>query len=208
MRGPGTGIEGGGGAAARAAGALGYAAPAGGGGDDDGGGATGAATTSTASTGSGGGSTGSMSTGAGGATTGAGGGSTGSTSTATGTTGSGMGTPCTGSVCDLHFAGTGFAEHDGQTLHAGLVEQGVMGLAWEGSAVVQNGSFTIDGPGALKKGVGYLLNYYADVNGNQACEPTPTDHVWRTSLSPVSDHVFLVATHDAPMSNLGCSGFP
>lgn len=174
-------------------------------GDDDGGGGQGATTsggTGGAGTGTGGGAT----TGTGGAgTTGSGGGGTGGGTTTS--TGSSMGTPCSGNTCDLTVIGQGFTPHDGMMVYAGIVPQGGQDFDWSASAEVTGGAFTLQGPGALQKGAQYFLNYYVDVNGNGACDITPTDHVWRMSLPAVQENLTITLVHSEDFSNIGCGGF-
>jgi hypothetical protein len=176
-------------------------------GDDDGGGGQGAAT-SGGTGGAGGGTGGGGTTGTGGAgTTGSGGDPTGTGGGTTASTGTSMGSPCSGSTCDLTVIGQGFSAHDGMMVYAGIVPQGGQDFDWMGSAEVAGGAFTLQGPGALQKGALYNLNYYVDVNGNGACDATPTDHVWRTSLPPAQENLTITLVHSENFSNLGCGGF-
>lgn len=174
------------------------------GGDDDGGGSGqgGAAGGPMTVTGAGGGATTTGGGGAGGtATGGAGAGGTPSMGTF-------MGMACSGNTCDLTLVGQGFSAHDGMTIHAGIVPQGSQdGFTWQSSAMIAGGSFTMDGPGALTKGTVYNLHYYVDINANGSCDATPTDHVWRTSLPPIQEHLTATLVHDTNFVNLGCGNF-
>lgn len=183
-------------------GALGAAC----GGDDDGGGGSGqggAAGGPMTVTGAGGGTT--TTTGGGGA------GGTGSGGAGAGgapSMGTFMGMACNGNTCDLTLVGQGFSAHDGMTIHAGIVPQGSQdGFTWQSSATVAGGSFMMDAPGALTKGTVYNLHYYVDINGNGSCDATPTDHVWRTSLPPIQEHLTATLVHDTNFVNLGCGNF-
>ncbi|HZF49378.1 MAG TPA: hypothetical protein VE093_12055 [Polyangiaceae bacterium] len=161
-------------------------------------GAGGATTTASASggMGSGGGAT----TGTGGA--GGGGGGSG------GSTGTFMGAPCAGDKCDVTLNGLDFTPDNGLMVHAGIVPQGSnKGFIWEDAATVANGTFTVQGVAVLTKGVGYFLNFYVDKNQNGACDSTPTDNVYRISISPVQGHVVADVTRDKNLSNIGCGGF-
>lgn len=155
------------------------------------------------------GSTASTSTSSGSAASGSGSASSGSSSgsSASSSGSGGMSTPCVGPKCDVTVVGTAFDEHNGQTVHVGFVKQGGKTFDFQGSAVVQNGTFTISGMQVLTKGAAYYMNYYADVNKNGMCDQTPTDHVWRASLAPVSQNLVIPVMHDQNYSNLGCGGF-
>jgi hypothetical protein len=116
--------------------------------------------------------------------------------------------PCNGQTCDLTFRGSGFGAFDGKTVHFGLVVQGQMGLDYESSVVIAGGSFSTMNAGVLDKGTSYFLNYYVDVNDNQACEQNPTDLVARLPLGPIQEHLDVEVTAETNPSNLGCAGFP
>jgi hypothetical protein len=183
-------------------------------GDETGGGSTATSASSATGSGTGGagggttGSGGSVTTGSGsggGSTTGSGGGGSGGGTAAS--TGTFMTSPCTGNACDITFIGMGFSQHDGQTLHAGVVPQGSSGFDWEDSQTVMGGAFSMQGTAVLTKGQAYFLNYYADVNQNGICEPNQGDHIWRLQISQVQDNVIVTVPHDVNFSNLGCGGF-
>jgi len=131
----------------------------------------------------------------------------GSTSTTT-STGTSMGSPCTGTTCDITVVGAGFNVDEGKTIYAGIVPQGGKGQDWSASDMITAGAFTMQGMGALKKGQAYNLNYYVDLNGNNACDPTPTDEVWRLSIPPVQEHLTITLPYNTSFSNIGCGGFP
>jgi hypothetical protein len=187
-----------------ARGSLALAVLLGGCGDDDGGES---ATTGAAQGGVGG----DASAGAGGVAASGGGPAGGAGGAAGGTGGTGgMVTvlPCSAAACDVTLSGTGFAVHDGKTLYWGLVEQGQAGLVYETSEVIAGGAFSSTGVAVVEKGKSYFLNYFVDKNGNQACDITPEDDVWRISLSNVQGSIELDVSFASGMSNLGCGGFP
>jgi hypothetical protein len=99
--------------------------------------------------------------------------------------------------------------HNGQVLHANVSQQGVAkgAAVWQDQTTIAGGSFTLTATGILKKGTQYFLNYYVDVNGNGACDVTPTDDVWRLPIPPVSDSLVITVTYNTNFANLGCSGF-
>ncbi len=176
-------------------------------------GAGGATTTASASGGMGGGGGATTGTGgaggSGGATTGTGGGGgVGGSGGSGGSTGTFMGAPCAGDKCDITLNGLDFTPDNGLMVHAGIVPQGSnKGFIWEDAATVANGTFTVQGVAVLTKGVGYFLNFYVDKNQNGACDSTPTDNVYRISISPVQGHVVADVTRDQNLSNIGCGGF-
>jgi len=174
-------------------------------------GAGGATTTASASGGMGSGGGATTGTGgaggSGGATTGSGGAGGGGGGSG-GSTGTFMGAPCAGDKCDVTLNGLDFTPDNGLMVHAGIVPQGSnKGFIWEDAATVANGTFTVQGVAVLTKGVGYFLNFYVDKNQNGACDSTPTDNVYRISISPVQGHVVADVTRDKNLSNIGCGGF-
>ncbi len=117
-------------------------------------------------------------------------------------------TPCDSSTCDLTVTGTGFGELDGKTVYVGLQRQGQAGLEFQDSAVIAAGGFTVSGQGVLQKNLPYFLNYFVDLNENQACEITPDDAVWRLDIGAAQGHLDVALSYHEGFANLGCSGFP
>jgi hypothetical protein len=161
--------------------------------------------TTTTSTSASGGTGGSATGGAGGAASGGGGAAGGMSGTGGGITTS----PCNGNTCDLTMVGTNFDAFNGMAFFYGLQQQGQMGLVYETSFDISGGGFSSAGTGVLQKGVSYNLGYFVDINGNMACDLTPTDAVWRVQVANVQSNLTVtVGGNDTNTSNLGCSGFP
>jgi len=53
-----------------------------------------------------------------------------------------------------------------------------------------------------------FLNYFVDLNENQACEITPDDAVWRLDIGAAQGHLDVALSYHEGFANLGCSGFP
>lgn len=82
------------------------------------------------------------------------------------------GKPCTtGGFFDLTVKGSGFSSFEERTSSVALVEDGCT-VAAQNSGMVAVGSFGIPFKGALKEGRPYRIDYFIDVDGNGACDPT------------------------------------
>ena len=91
----------------------------------------------------------------------------------------------------------GMGPHIGQDLylrvwHAGT---GVEVARIEIEPVLQS-NFTVPLPDILIIGERYYVDFWADVNGNDAYDAPPTDHAWRRTIGPVAGDVTLSFTHD------------
>lgn len=116
-------------------------------------------------------------------------------------------TPAT--MYDLTFSGTAFLPHAGQTLKVVVLEQSGDAVAAEDQATVAaDGSFSFTWPAVLKGGVAYEVTYYADLNGNGACDAPPTDHGWQKDIEAVSADVTLTVTHNTDFAADVCTHFP
>jgi hypothetical protein len=80
----------------------------------------------------------------------------------------------------LSIVGSGFDNHNGQTLRFVLLEDGAPKV--RGQVTIQGSGFALGWHDVLQKGKKYAVSYYADKNGNGACDAAPTDHVWHEDL--------------------------
>jgi hypothetical protein len=169
--------------------ALGIVAMGVGCGDDTQAGATASTTSSASVSGSGGagaGGSGGTGTGGGGGMGGAGG------SGGMGTGGSGAGG--TGGAGGQNFAftmsGTGYIPLAGVMMFVTAVASGDGTTIPIGSATIANdGMFVVTGE--VLGGDEYTVGWYADINGNQACDAVPTDLVWAQDIPVVIEEVVL-----------------
>jgi hypothetical protein len=111
-----------------------------------------------------------------------------------------------GALLGLFFNGTGFAPHNGQTLHAAVVEEDSGNIVKTDSQVVTDGKFSFDWD-VLEMGKTYRIDYYADLNGNGKCDAPPTDHVWRESIPAVTGDVTDDVTHSIDFTVAACDSF-
>jgi hypothetical protein len=103
---------------------------------------------------------------------------------------------------DLQFNGTGFNPHNGQNLYV-QVRDAADAVVADDMVNVSNGTFTFTFTGV--SAAGGVIDYYADVNGDNACtnagEP---DHVWREDI-PANNVLDVV--HNTDFSQIACDGF-
>jgi hypothetical protein len=101
----------------------------------------------------------------------------------------------------LVFTGTGFAVHDGAKIAVSVTRDDTKEVVAGKVVAAQSGdSFSFSWPGLLAPGVTYNVDYYADANGNKACDAPTADHVWRRVIAP-TDTGALTVTHDANWIN-------
>lgn len=98
-----------------------------------------------------------------------------------------VGTTCGGNQFLFELAGSGFGEHDGQTIYGAVIDTASGAVLERGSAVVTGGEFTVTvmidsccGPDGIR------FHYFADVNANGRCDPPPADHVWTSPPTSVA----------------------
>jgi len=107
----------------------------------------------------------------------------------------------------LSFSGSGFGPHEGQTLSMALVRTDTEAVVARDSATVTGGAFSFAWSGLLLDGVGYRLDYYADLNGNGQCDPPSNDHAWRVDLGTVTADVAEQVAHNTNFTDV-CASFP
>ena len=59
------------------------------------------------------------------------------------------------------------------------------------------GEFTVSWPDALTSGDSYKLLWYADMNGDDACQDPNVDHVWRRDMAAVAQDQVIDHVHSA-----------
>lgn len=115
-------------------------------------------------------------------------------------------------VCDtfgefaLTFTGSDFAPHNGNMLYAAILATDDTVVA-RGTTTVEGGAFSLDWPALLVGGQSYKVRFYADVNGNNACDAPPTDHVWEATIGTVTAAKTFDYPHDTNVTDV-CSTFP
>ncbi len=106
---------------------------------------------------------------------------------------------------DLTVSGTGFSADDGRTLSIAVVRTDTGTIVASDSATIQNGTFTFQFSALLDPGIGYEIDYYADVNNDGRCEPPPTDQAWQRHVDPPTANVLLDVTFDTAYTPEACS---
>jgi len=99
--------------------------------------------------------------------------------------------------------------HLGETMYLNVVRDSDASVVDTTSAVIdKTGEIHAVFPALLEAGEAYTLDFYADRNGNGACDPVPTDHVWHepqgTPTGPSSwraDHI------GSTQDSAGCNSF-
>jgi hypothetical protein len=101
--------------------------------------------------------------------------------------------------------GHGFDHHDGKQLYVVLLENGAAKV--RGEVTVEAGAFSLGWHGVLQEGKTYAVSYYVDVNGNDACDAAPTDHVWHADVPLGVADVALGVQHSTTFAQ-ACGDFP
>lgn len=114
---------------------------------------------------------------------------------------------CASFAFDLDFTGN-IPPHAGQMFHVAVVDEG-SGTAVQTAdiTVAANGMFAFSWPGILEDGRSYRVDFYADHNGNGACDAPPADHAWRRMTGVVRGDVAIDFPHDTNFTDV-CSSFP
>ncbi len=96
------------------------------------------------------------------------------------------------------LTGTEYTPHSdgGHAVRATLFDGSGAEIDTQEVAVV-DGTFTVTWADALEAGSTYELLWYADMNGDDACQNPPDDHVWRNAIAAVGQDVVINHTHSA-----------
>ncbi len=108
---------------------------------------------------------------------------------------------------ELTFTGSGFDPHDGDTLHAALIDAATGAVVVRALTIVAHGSFTIRWPAILQPGHSYRVDYYADVNNNGRCDGPPIDHMWSVAVPAFSGRTRVAVTHNTDFDVQACAKF-
>ena len=125
---------------------------------------------------------------------------TGNTTMTTSTGGSGgTGMGGSGGMMGQNFgftlSGTTYNPHVGSMLYVSAVAAGESAVTQIGTTTVaSNGTFTVTGQ--LLGDKAYTVGWYVDINGNEACDPAPNDHVWTEDIPTVTAAVTLTVQHN------------
>jgi hypothetical protein len=109
------------------------------------------------------------------------------------------------------FSGTGFTPHLGQlfglavyhlsTVPPGVTDRRLVGLYR--LAAVPAASFSITIPGIIQAGEDYSVDFFADLNGNEAYDLPPTDHAWRVDASSDAAGLAVSFAHAVTFTDIG-----
>ncbi|MBI5507903.1 MAG: hypothetical protein HY903_04010 [Deltaproteobacteria bacterium] len=111
---------------------------------------------------------------------------------------------------DLQLNGA-FGPHAGQTLYVAVVRTLDDLLVTEQSTVLpQNGILAWAVRGILQRGVDYRVDYYADTNGDGACQGPAfdQDHAWAAVVRSVGGNTSVTGSDPSPFDPLACAAFP
>ena len=93
------------------------------------------------------------------------------------------------------LSGTTYNPHVGSMLYVSAVAAGESAVTQIGTTTVaSNGTFTVTGQ--LLGDKAYTVGWYVDINGNEACDPAPNDHVWTEDIPTVTAAVTLTVQHN------------
>lgn len=109
---------------------------------------------------------------------------------------------------DLDFTAS-LAPHAGQVLSVAIVKVGGGGeevVATDQTTVPANGSIAFTWTDELEYNHDYVLDFYADHNGNGSCDGPPADHAWRLDLGTVTGNVSRDFQHNTNFTDV-CSSF-
>jgi hypothetical protein len=107
---------------------------------------------------------------------------------------------------DLDFSGTGFTSNDTQTMYAAVVRADTGHVAAIGETTVASGAFGFNWVGVFLPNIDYNVHYFADVDGNTACDFS-SDDVWQEPVGAVTMDIVLAVTHSTSFTDV-CSTFP
>jgi hypothetical protein len=107
----------------------------------------------------------------------------------------------------LTVNGTGFQPHQGMPLFLAVVDANNTRVAGPIRQVVPaSGAVTFNFPTALVQGRAYTVQYFADLNQNNACDPPAADHAWSVAVPAVTAPVTLPVAHNTTFVNV-CAQF-
>jgi hypothetical protein len=107
---------------------------------------------------------------------------------------------------DLVFTGVAIP-HAGQHLSVVVVQEADDTVVADGSlTIAADGSFSFSWSAILEAGESYHLDFFADYNGNGACDPPPEDHSWQESLGTITGPITYSWQHTADFVNV-CARF-
>ena len=110
---------------------------------------------------------------------------------------------------DLDFTAT-LAPHSGQIVRVAIVKIGSGGeedvVATDQTTVPANGAVAFTWADELEYDHDYVLDFYADHNGNGTCDAPPTDHAWRMDLGTVTGDIVRDFQHDTNFTDV-CGSF-
>ncbi len=96
---------------------------------------------------------------------------------------------------DLAFSGVEFGPHEHHPLKMALIDRDLDARIFTADLSVSDGKFSLNKEKTLVEGHRYFLDYFADVNGNHACDAPITDHVWRIPIETVTGNVTITDAH-------------
>lgn len=112
---------------------------------------------------------------------------------------------------DASVGGRGFQAHEAQLVQAALsqVRGGSLLAGPIQEAVVVHGRFEILFAGLLfdEARETTVIDYFVDVDGDGACDPPPTDHVWRLTLGKGTGNAHRLVADDLDFSPEACRSF-
>lgn len=108
---------------------------------------------------------------------------------------------------DLEFTAT-LAPHAGQTMRLVVVDDSDGEVyASEQAVIGADGAVSMHWHALLEDGDDYDIVFYADHNGNGACDAPPTDHGWRVELDEVRGPATTHFDHDTNFYADVCGSF-
>jgi hypothetical protein len=102
-------------------------------------------------------------------------------------------------MVSLTVNGTEYGAHTsgGHAIRATLFDSSGAEIDTQEVMPDQDGAWTVTWTDALTEGEDYDLLWYADINGDDACQNPPDDHVWRRSLDAVQGDQTVDHVHSA-----------
>ncbi len=99
--------------------------------------------------------------------------------------------------------------HHEEDFHLNVVRDDLVVVATH-STVLTGDVVSVSFPQLLEHGRSYVLDYYADHNGDGICSdsPSPADHVWHHDIGRATEDLDVVIDHEGETMDFeGCASF-
>ena len=96
--------------------------------------------------------------------------------------------------------------HVGQMVRARVLNRTLKTVVKDDEMLLTTANQSFSWPQLLQNGHDYYLDFYADLNGNGACDSPDTDHTWRLKINQASADIAIDDKHNMNFSDI-CKSF-